>query len=73
MAAEEEEEVADRVDVAVGLRMDGGGVVVEPHRHDVVFNAKGEEYALCTKSMVAGELVYGENRVVVQVCYQSES
>ncbi|KAM0942027.1 putative fibrillarin, S-adenosyl-L-methionine-dependent methyltransferase [Dioscorea sansibarensis] len=49
-----------------GWIKDGGEVVVEPHRHDGLFNAKGEEYALCTKSMVAGESVYGENRVVVQ-------
>ncbi|KAH7679454.1 Fibrillarin protein [Dioscorea alata] len=44
----------------------GEGLFIEPHRHDGVFNAKGKEYALCTKSMVAGELVYGENCVVVQ-------
>ncbi|KAH7669567.1 Fibrillarin protein [Dioscorea alata] len=50
-----------------GWIKDGEGVVVEPHTHAGVFNAKGEEYALCTKSMVAGELVYGENRVVVQI------
>ncbi|XP_039134565.1 rRNA 2'-O-methyltransferase fibrillarin 1-like [Dioscorea cayenensis subsp. rotundata] len=49
-----------------GWIKDGEGVVVEPHRHAGVFNAKGEQYALCTKSLVAGELVYGENRVVVQ-------
>ncbi|GAA0144512.1 RNA processing factor [Lithospermum erythrorhizon] len=48
--------------------MKGGGskVVVEPHRHEGVFIAKGKEDALCTKNMVPGESVYNEKRVSVQ-------
>ncbi|KAG6475672.1 hypothetical protein ZIOFF_061923 [Zingiber officinale] len=44
----------------------GSKVVVQPHRHDGVFVAKGKEDALCTKNMVPGESVYGEKRVSVQ-------
>ena len=51
-----------------GGGMKGGGkVVVEPHRHEGVFIAKGKEDALCTKNMVPGEAVYNEKRVSVQV------
>ncbi|RRT53167.1 hypothetical protein B296_00037919, partial [Ensete ventricosum] len=51
-----------------GGGMKGGSrVVVQPHRHDGVFVAKGKEDALCTKNMVPGESVYGEKRVSVQV------
>ncbi|KAL7147437.1 hypothetical protein ABFS83_06G107400 [Erythranthe nasuta] len=50
-----------------GAGMKGGNkVVVEPHRHDGVFIAKGKEDALCTKNMVPGEAVYNEKRVSVQ-------
>ncbi|CAL9772629.1 unnamed protein product [Musa acuminata subsp. burmannicoides] len=50
-----------------GGGMKGGSrVVVQPHRHDGVFVAKGKEDALCTKNMVPGEAVYGEKRVSVQ-------
>ncbi|KAJ8490267.1 hypothetical protein OPV22_011988 [Ensete ventricosum] len=50
-----------------GGGMKGGSkVVVQPHRHDGVFVAKGKEDALCTKNMVSGESVYGEKRVSVQ-------
>lgn len=45
----------------------GSKVVVQPHRHDGVFVAKGKEDALCTKNMVVGESVYGEKRISVQV------
>jgi rRNA 2'-O-methyltransferase fibrillarin len=51
----------------------GGGrgapkaVVVEPHRHDGVFVARGKEDALVTLNMVPGEGVYGEKRVSVEV------
>ncbi|PKU74949.1 mediator of RNA polymerase II transcription subunit 36a [Dendrobium catenatum] len=44
----------------------GSKVVVQPHRHDGVFVAKGKEDALCTKNMVSGESVYGEKRISVQ-------
>ncbi|KAE8804499.1 rRNA 2'-O-methyltransferase fibrillarin 2 [Hordeum vulgare] len=45
----------------------GSKVVVIPHKHDGVFIAKAKEDALCTKNMAAGESVYGEKRVSVQV------
>jgi hypothetical protein len=49
----------------------GSKVVVVPHKHDGVFIAKAKEDALCTKNMVAGESVYGEKRVSVQVSARS--
>lgn len=53
-----------------GGGMKGGSkVVVEPHRHEGVFIAKGKEDALCTKNMVPGEAVYNEKRVSVQVLF----
>ena len=51
-----------------GGGMKGGSrVVVEPHRHEGVFIAKGKEDALVTKNMVPGEAVYNEKRISVQV------
>lgn len=46
----------------------GGGkkVVIEPHRHQGVFIARGKEDALVTKNMVLGESVYGEKRIAVE-------
>jgi hypothetical protein len=38
-------------------------VVVEKHRHEGVFIARGKEDALVTKNMVPGESVYGEKRI----------
>ncbi|CAI0546565.1 unnamed protein product [Linum tenue] len=50
-----------------GGGMKGGSkVVVEPHRHEGVFIAKGKEDALVTKNLVPGEAVYNEKRVSVQ-------
>ncbi|KAJ7946671.1 Mediator of RNA polymerase II transcription subunit 36a [Quillaja saponaria] len=50
-----------------GSGMKGGSkVVVEPHRHEGVFIAKGKEDALVTKNLVPGEAVYNEKRVTVQ-------
>ncbi|XP_030477959.2 uncharacterized protein LOC115695000 [Cannabis sativa] len=49
-----------------GGRKGGSKVVVEPHRHDVVFIAKGKEDALVTINMFPGEAVYNEKRVSVQ-------
>lgn len=40
--------------------------MVEPHRHEGVFIAKGKEDALVTTNMVVGESVYGEKRVAVE-------
>ena len=47
----------------------GGGakaVVVEPHRHEGVFIARGKEDALVTLNMAPGEAVYGEKRIAVE-------
>lgn len=41
-------------------------VVIEPHRHENVFIARGKEDFLITKNAVPGESVYGEKRIVVQ-------
>ena len=41
-------------------------VVVEPHRHEGVFIARGKEDALVTLNMVPGEGVYGEKRVSIE-------
>lgn len=44
----------------------GAKVVVEPHRHEGVFIARGKEDALLTRNLVPGESVYGEKRVTVE-------
>merc|ERR1719164_69081 len=44
----------------------GAKVVVEPHRHEGVFVARGKEDVLVTKSMVPGDAVYGEKRISVE-------
>ncbi|XP_052675843.1 rRNA 2'-O-methyltransferase fibrillarin-like isoform X2 [Crassostrea angulata] len=44
----------------------GKSVVVEPHRHEGVFIARGKEDALVTLNMVPGETVYGEKKIVVE-------
>lgn len=50
-----------------GRGMKGGAkVVIEGHRHDGIFIARGKEDALVTKNMVPGESVYGEKRVSVE-------
>uniref|UniRef100_A0A2P2LHZ4 Mediator of RNA polymerase II transcription subunit 36a n=1 Tax=Rhizophora mucronata TaxID=61149 RepID=A0A2P2LHZ4_RHIMU len=50
-----------------GGGMKGGSkVVIEPHRHEGVFVAKGKEDALVTKNLVPGEAVYNEKRISVQ-------
>ena len=41
-------------------------MVVEPHRHEGVFIARGKEDALVTLNMVPGEGVYGEKRVSIE-------
>lgn len=46
----------------------GKKVIVEKHRLEGVFIARGKEDALCTRNMVEGEAVYGEKRVSVEVC-----
>ncbi|CAG8560883.1 2785_t:CDS:2 [Ambispora gerdemannii] len=41
-------------------------VIIEPHRHEGVFVARGKEDLLITKNLVAGEAVYGEKRISVE-------
>jgi len=43
----------------------GVKVVIEPHRHEGVFIARGKEDALVTKNLVPGESVYGEKRISI--------
>ncbi|XP_019873785.1 rRNA 2'-O-methyltransferase fibrillarin [Aethina tumida] len=56
-----------------GGRGGGGGgfkggktVVIEPHRHEGVFIARGKEDALVTLNFVPGSEVYGEKRISVE-------
>jgi rRNA 2'-O-methyltransferase fibrillarin len=44
----------------------GAKVIVEQHRHEGVFIAKGKEDALVTRNMVPGESVYNEKRITVE-------
>ncbi|KAJ2798391.1 Small subunit processome complex component [Coemansia guatemalensis] len=43
----------------------GAKVIVEPHRHEGIFVARGKEDLLVTKNLVPGESVYGEKRISV--------
>lgn len=45
----------------------GNKVMIEPHRHEGVFIARGKEDVLATRNMVVGESVYGEKRMSVEV------
>jgi rRNA 2'-O-methyltransferase fibrillarin len=42
-------------------------VIIEPHRHQGVFLARGKEDLLVTKNITPGESVYGEKRISVDV------
>ncbi|KAJ1730995.1 Small subunit processome complex component [Coemansia biformis] len=44
----------------------GAKVIVEPHRHEGIFIARGKEDLLVTKNLVPGESVYGEKRISVE-------
>lgn len=44
----------------------GAKVLIEAHRHEGVFIARGKEDALVTKNMVPGVSVYGEKRIGVE-------
>ncbi|KAG9296375.1 hypothetical protein G9A89_014967 [Geosiphon pyriformis] len=44
----------------------GSKVIVEPHRHQGVFIARGKEDLLITKNLVSGESVYGEKRISIE-------
>ncbi len=41
--------------------------MIEPHRHEGVFIARGKEDALVTLNLVPGSEVYGEKRISVEV------
>jgi fibrillarin-like rRNA methylase len=45
----------------------GSKVVVEAHRHEGVFIARGKEDALVTRNLVPGVSVYGEKRIATEV------
>ena len=40
-------------------------MIIEPHRHQGIFIAKGKESMLVTKNLVPGESVYGEKRISI--------
>ena len=44
----------------------GAKVIVEPHRHEGVFIARGKEDALVTLNSTPGVAVYGEKRISVE-------
>jgi rRNA 2'-O-methyltransferase fibrillarin len=44
----------------------GAKVVIEKHRHEGVFVAKGKDDALVTRNMDPGHAVYGEKRISVE-------
>lgn len=44
----------------------GAKVIVEPHRHEGVFVARGKEDALVTLNSTPGVAVYGEKRISVE-------
>ncbi|KER29307.1 hypothetical protein T265_13403, partial [Opisthorchis viverrini] len=44
----------------------GRRVIIEPHRHEGIFLAKGKEDCLVTLNAVVGESVYGEKRISVE-------
>jgi rRNA 2'-O-methyltransferase fibrillarin len=41
-------------------------VVIEPHRHEGIFIARGKEDLLVTLNMAPGESVYGEKRIAIE-------
>ncbi|CAG2057707.1 unnamed protein product [Timema podura] len=53
-------------DMFTGGFRGGKNVVIEPHRHEGVFIARGKEDVLVTLNMVPGEAVYGEKRITVE-------
>ncbi|PQE05416.1 hypothetical protein CJF31_00010926 [Rutstroemia sp. NJR-2017a BVV2] len=44
----------------------GAKTIVEPHRHEGIFVARGKEDMLVTKNLSPGESVYGEKRISVE-------
>jgi len=51
---------------AAGGARGGAKVIIEPHRHEGIFVARGKEDLLVTKNLVPGEAVYGEKRISVE-------
>lgn len=49
----------------------GKTVVIEPHRHEGIFIARGKEDALVTRNLVPGSEVYGEKRISAEVSKQT--
>lgn len=45
----------------------GAKVIVEPHRHEGIFVARGKEDALVTLNSTPGVSVYGEKRISVEL------
>eukprot|EP00210_Caulerpa_lentillifera_P001835 g1765.t1 len=45
----------------------GSKVVIEPHRFEGIYIARGKEDALVTKNLVPGVTVYGEKKIEVEV------
>jgi len=43
----------------------GSKVIIEPHKHQGIFIARGKESMLVTKNLVPGESVYGEKRISI--------
>jgi rRNA 2'-O-methyltransferase fibrillarin len=44
----------------------GSKVIIEPHKHEGIFIARGKESMLVTKNLVPGESVYGEKRISIE-------
>mmetsp|Transcript_33947 Transcript_33947/g.66269 ORF Transcript_33947/g.66269 Transcript_33947/m.66269 type:complete len:257 (-) Transcript_33947:75-845(-) len=44
----------------------GSKLIIQKHRHQGVFVARGKEDAICTKNMIFGESVYGEKRILIK-------
>jgi len=49
-----------------GSRGGSAKTIIEPHRHQGIFIAKGKEEALVTLNLTPGESVYGEKRIAVE-------
>ena len=45
----------------------GAKVIIQPHRLEGIYVAKGQQDALVTKSFYPGESVYNEKRISIQV------
>lgn len=47
----------------------GAKVIIQPHRLEGIYVAKGQQDALCTKSFYPGESVYNEKRISIPVLF----